>query len=92
MSGSGDLRFSARAEDLQRLTLAAGRVAQPVARLEHQPQLHERVRDVGVVGTLDRLISGERPAACVLRRREAALGAQRDRPLMLADGREKRIA
>jgi hypothetical protein len=82
----------ARAEDLQRLALAAGRVTQPVARLQDQPQLHERVRDVGVVGTLDRLISGERPAAGALGRREVAVGAQRDRPLVLTDGRQKRIA
>ena len=81
----------AAGEDAQRLPLAAGRLAQAIARLQHQPQLDQRVRDVRVPGTLDRLIAGDREAAGALGGGEAPVGAQRDRPLVGPDGRNQRV-
>ena len=72
----------AAGEDAQRAALAAGRLAQAIARLQHQPQLDQRVRDVGVRGALDRLVAGDRAAAGALGGGEAPVGAQRDRPLV----------
>ena len=81
----------AAGEDAQRLPLAAGRLAQAIARLQHQPELDQRVRDVRVPGTLDRLIAGDREAAGALGGGEAPVGAQRDRPLVGPDGRNQRV-
>ena len=90
MSGSLE-RVRAAGEDAQRPPLAAGRLAQAIARLQHQPQLDQRVRDVRVPGTLDRLIPGDREAAGALGGGEAPVGAQRDRPLVGPDGRNQRV-
>ena len=78
-------------EDAQRLPLAAGRLAQAIARLQHQPELDQRVRDVGVPGTLDRPITGDREAAGTLGGGQAPVGAERDCPLVGPDGRNQRV-
>jgi ABC-type bacteriocin/lantibiotic exporter with double-glycine peptidase domain len=79
-------------ESVQRAALAAGRLVQAVARLQHQPELDQRVRDVRVPWTLDRLIAGDRQTAGPFRRREATIASQRDRSLVSADGRNQRVA
>jgi len=74
------------AQDIERAPLAAGRLAEAIARLQDQAQLDERIRDVGVAGPLDGLVAGDRLPAGALRRLEASVRAQRDRPLVRPDG------
>jgi ATP-binding cassette subfamily B protein len=71
--------------------VAAGPLAQTIARLQHQSQLDERVGDVRVRGAFPGLVAGDGRAAGALRRGEAALGPQRDRALVGADGGNQRV-
>ena len=83
---SGSRERDLEGDGCQRAALAARRFAQPVARLQHQAELDQRVGDVGVAGSFDRLVAGDGAAAGALGGGEAARGAQRYRLLVRAHG------